>query len=199
MRKLVITREGVSLRDYKLDQQRITIGRKPDSDVFLNDQTVSSEHAAVSLIDIPAITDLGSTNGTLINGVRISSKTPLHHGDVIRIGQHELKFIDEKAQDMTATVVLSAGAVASVKAQLRVVVGSKAGSIVPLEHDRITVGKPGEQVALVLRDGAGFRLLPVPGTVPARVNHMAVESSGVALSHGDEIEIAGAKIRFEVI
>jgi hypothetical protein len=196
MPKLIITREGVSLRDYPLDQQRTTIGRKPDNDVYLDDQTVSSEHAAVSLIGAPAITDLGSTNGTFVNGVRIS-KQDLKHGDVIRIGQHELKYIDEQTQDLAATVVFTAAAPTR-NARLHVVAGARAGTVLDVTQDRTTLGKPGGQIAVLLREAGGFRLLPMAGKSPARVNQQAIAAQGVVLSDGDEIDIAGSRLRFEV-
>jgi hypothetical protein len=195
MPKLVITRAGVSLREYRLDRQRITIGRKPENDVCLDDETVSSEHAAVSLQGTPAITDLGSTNGTLVNGVRIS-KHVLHHGDVIRLGQHELKFIDESVQDLNATVVLTPGA-APGHARLNVLAGFKAGTTVALDQERTLIGKPGAAVAIVLREPGGFRLLAATAGVTLRVNRQLVPATGAALVDGDEIEIADNRIRFE--
>ncbi len=195
MPKLIITREGVSLRDYPLDQQRTTIGRKAGNDVLLDDQTVSSEHAAVSLMGAPAITDLDSTNGTFVNGVRIS-KQELRHGDVIRIGQHELKFIDEQVQDMAATVVFAPAQAPARAARLRVLAGARAGSVLDVTQERTTLGKSGE-VAVLLREAGGFRLLPMAGK-PPQVNHLPVAVKGVALASGDEIEIAGSRLRFEV-
>jgi len=197
MPKLIITREGVSLRDYPLDRTRITIGRKPDNDVFLDDQTVSSEHAAVSLMGVPAITDLGSTNGTFVNGVRIS-KQELRHGDVIRIGQHELKFIHEDAQDLAATMVFAPTAAAAHTARLHVLAGARAGTVLEVKQERTTLGKPGGQIAVLLREPGGFRLLPMAGEQPARVNRRPVPAQGVVLADGDEIEIAGSRLRFEV-
>lgn len=198
MPKLIITREGVSLRDYPVDQTRVTIGRKPDNDVFLDDQTVSSEHAAVSLMGVPAITDLGSTNGTFVNGLRIS-KQDLKHGDVIRIGQHELKFIDEQTQDLAATMVFSSAAAHSGAARLHVVAGARAGKVLDVTQERTTLGKPGGQIAVLLREAGGFRLLPMAGKEPARVNHHPLPAGGLTLANGDEIEIAGSRLRFEAV
>jgi pSer/pThr/pTyr-binding forkhead associated (FHA) protein len=197
MAKLIVKKDGVSLREYKLDRQRVTIGRRADNPVCLDDQTVSSEHAAISALETPpSITDLGSTNGTLINGVRIG-KQALRHGDVIRIGQHELTFVDEQRQDHSATVVLMPGAPGAVAGRLRVIEGAKAGTVLPLDRDRITLGTPGQQVAVVLREAAGFRLLPITRGLTPRINHHAVPAPGLLLNDGDEIEIGGNRIRYE--
>lgn len=196
MPKLIITSEGVSLRDYPLDRDRITIGRRPDNDVFLDDQTVSAEHAAVSLLGAPAITDLDSTNGTFVNGLRIR-KQSLQHGDVIRIGQHELKFIDEDAQDMAATLVFAPVGTAR-GASLRVLAGARTGAVLVLTQERTTLGKPGGQIAMLLREPGGFRLLPMAGPSPVQVNGRPVPKQSVLLVSNDEIKIAGSRLRFEV-
>lgn len=106
---LVVIQEGVNLREYPLTGGAYTIGRSPDSDIFLDDQTVSSRHAEVTLADQPAVVDLGSTNGTYVNGIKVS-KHSLVHGDVVRIGLFDLKYVDERKQDFAATVILQPGA-----------------------------------------------------------------------------------------
>lgn len=195
MPKLVITLDGVSLREYALTAQRHTIGRSPDNDIFLDDQTVSSEHAAVSMGGDPAVTDLSSTNGTFVNGVQVS-KHDLAHGDVIRIGRHELKYIDELAQDLTATVVLPASAPG--QAQLQVLSGSKAGAVLDILHGRATIGKPGGDVAVVMREGEHYRLLPMgKGSGKITINAGPIDGVGALLKDGDEIHIAGTRLRFK--
>ena len=70
-----------------------TVGRAPDSTVVLSgDQHASSRHALVEpLGDALWIGDLGSTNGTYVNGQAITGRTPLREGDVIRIGDTEIR------------------------------------------------------------------------------------------------------------
>ncbi|WP_303901453.1 FHA domain-containing protein [Thiohalomonas denitrificans] len=197
MPKLVITLDGVGLREYALTTQRHTIGRRPDNDIPLDDQTVSSEHAAVSMAGEPAVTDLESTNGTFVNGVQVS-KHLLKHGDAIRIGQHELKYIDEQAQDYTATVVLPASAPG--RAQLEVISGGKAGTVLDISRGRATIGKPGGQVAVVMREADQHRLLPMgKGTGKVKVNGVQVGGEGAVLKQGDEITIAGTRMRFQEV
>ncbi|SCZ50135.1 FHA domain-containing protein [Thiohalomonas denitrificans] len=197
MPKLVITLDGVGLREYALTAQRHTIGRRPDNDILLDDQTVSSEHAAVSMAAEPAVTDLDSTNGTFVNGVQVS-KHALKHGDTIRIGQHELRYIDERAQDHTATVVLSAPGTGP--AQLEVISGEKSGTVLEVRDGRATIGKPGGQVALVMREADQYRLLPMgKGAGKTMVNGVPVAAEGSVLKPGDEITIAGTRMRFREV
>lgn len=68
-----------------------SIGRADDNDLHLADRTVSSYHARIfTYLNASYIEDLGSTNGTFINGKRIQKHT-LHPGDVVQLGKHELK------------------------------------------------------------------------------------------------------------
>jgi hypothetical protein len=71
----------------------VTIGRHPDCDVVLNDQEVSRQHAEVRREDGGfVIVDLGSLNGTKVNGAGVKAPRPLEDGDVITIGAHTLRF-----------------------------------------------------------------------------------------------------------
>jgi pSer/pThr/pTyr-binding forkhead associated (FHA) protein len=78
---------------FPLDRDRMTIGRRPDSDVFLDDVTVSRDHALiVRRGDEFHLDDLGSLNGTYVNRRRIES----HHladGDELQVGKYKLTFL----------------------------------------------------------------------------------------------------------
>ena len=79
---------------YVLDQHRATLGRGPDSDIFLDDATVSRKHAVISREhDLFAVSDEGSLNGTYVNGERIELTTPLEHLAELRIGAFVLVFL----------------------------------------------------------------------------------------------------------
>jgi pSer/pThr/pTyr-binding forkhead associated (FHA) protein len=71
----------------------VTIGRHPDCDVVLNDQEVSRQHAEVRRDDADfVIIDLGSLNGTKVNGAGVKSPRALQDGDTITIGAHTMRF-----------------------------------------------------------------------------------------------------------
>jgi pSer/pThr/pTyr-binding forkhead associated (FHA) protein len=78
---------------FLLDAPRTTAGRSPDSDIFLDDVTVSRKHAEF-LGDNGeyAVRDVGSLNGTYLNRVRIDQTVPLREGDEVQIGKYRLTF-----------------------------------------------------------------------------------------------------------
>jgi pSer/pThr/pTyr-binding forkhead associated (FHA) protein/ribosomal protein L40E len=80
---------------FVLDQERTTVGRSPECDIFLDDVTVSRRHAVVARKggDHLEIEDLGSLNGTFLNRKRIESSAPLTDGDELQIGKYRLTFL----------------------------------------------------------------------------------------------------------
>lgn len=119
MAKLIMSLDGSIIREIALDKERVTIGRKPTNDVQIENLAVSGEHArVVTILNDSFLEDMGSTNGTLVNGTPIK-KHILQNNDVIEIGKYKLKFIAEgpvahlaaaAAEDMEKTMVLRAGA-----------------------------------------------------------------------------------------
>lgn len=99
MAKLVLSMNGVVQGEFELNQERLTIGRKPDNDIQIDNLAVSGKHALIiTILDDSFLEDLGSTNGTYVNG-KLVKKHVLKDGDVIAIGKHELKYINEHATD----------------------------------------------------------------------------------------------------
>ena len=92
MAKLVLYLPDGSLHDILLDKERLTIGRRPDNDVCLPYPAVSGEHAAVvTILADSFLEDLGSTNGTLVNGKAVV-KHFLRDNDHIDIGRQRLVY-----------------------------------------------------------------------------------------------------------
>ncbi len=78
---------------FPLDGDRMTVGRRPDSDVFLDDVTVSRDHAViVRRGDDFYLDDCGSLNGTYVNRRRIESHR-LADGDELQVGKYKLAFL----------------------------------------------------------------------------------------------------------
>src|SRR5919109_3672005 len=97
MAKLILSLNGIIQGEYALNKERILIGRKPDSDIRIDNLAVSSKHALiVTILDDSFLEDLGSTNGTYVNG-KLIKKHALKNGDVIGLGKHELKYVNEHA------------------------------------------------------------------------------------------------------
>ncbi len=98
MAKLVLNFNGEVVQEYKFDKEVLTIGRKPDNDVHIDDLSVSGNHAKVlTILNDSFIEDLDSTNGIFINGNKIS-RHALQNGDSIIIGKHELKYVNTGAE-----------------------------------------------------------------------------------------------------
>ncbi len=79
---------------HPLDKERVTIGRSRESDIFLPDQWLSRHHAEiVRKGDAFFVHDLGSKNGTLLNGEPVAGERALRDGDVITLGEHVLTLL----------------------------------------------------------------------------------------------------------
>ena len=85
--------EGNRLYDWTLEKGKVTVGRSTQCDLVISDSTVSRQHAEVEVVDdsIVKLTDLGSHNGTTVNGYAISDSAELHHADIISFGRVEFK------------------------------------------------------------------------------------------------------------
>ena len=93
MAKLILSLDGSMIREIPLDKERIMIGRKPTNEIQIENLAVSGEHACiVTILNDSFLEDLGSTNGTLVNGNSIK-KHILQNNDVIEIGKYKLKYI----------------------------------------------------------------------------------------------------------
>ncbi len=98
MAKLVLSFNGGVVKEYELDKEILSIGRKPDNDIHIDNLAVSGTHAKIlTILNDSFIEDLGSTNGTYIAGNKIS-KHALQNGESIVIGKHELKYVNANAE-----------------------------------------------------------------------------------------------------
>ena len=97
MAKLILSLDNAFLSEYPLDQERVTIGRRPTNDVHIDNLAVSGEHAAIiKLGNDFYIEDLESTNGTLVNS-KVVKKHLLQQGDLVEFGKYQLKYINDAA------------------------------------------------------------------------------------------------------
>jgi pSer/pThr/pTyr-binding forkhead associated (FHA) protein len=116
MAKLIMSLEGSVLREIPLDKESLTIGRKPTNDLQIDNLAVSGEHARIfKMLDHWVFEDLGSTNGTLVNGAP-AKRHVLDTNDLVALGKYTLKFIGElpasrpaPAHDMEKTMLLRPG------------------------------------------------------------------------------------------
>ena len=90
----LVVRKGAETGErFVIDRERLTIGRDPESDIFLNDVTVSRAHAVLDLTpEGVCIEDAGSLNGTYLNGVRVD-KAQLSDGDIVQVGLFQMVYV----------------------------------------------------------------------------------------------------------
>ena len=103
MAKLLLGFNDETLHEYHLDRDTLTIGRKADNDIHIDNLAVSGRHAKIlTILNDSFIEDLGSTNGTFINGQKIN-KHALKNGEIIVIGKHTLTYVNDAADTGTAS------------------------------------------------------------------------------------------------
>ena len=123
MARLVLSLDGQVMAEYNMNKERYTIGRLPDNDIRIDNAAVSGHHSLIiNILNDSFLEDLNSTNGTYVNG-KLIKKHALQHGDVITVGHHQLRFVedDEQQDEFEKTMVIQPSARPLEK--LRTVVG----------------------------------------------------------------------------
>jgi hypothetical protein len=221
MGKLVVSLDGVVIKDVQITKDKTTLGRRPYNDIVIDNLAVSGEHAVLQMLGNDVfIEDLNSTNGTYINGKAIK-KQMLAHNDTVEIGKYKIKYLVEEAGNYEQTMimrpgtagaahspynhtspmpnlapVLSAAAHAGQVASIKVLSGAAAGRAVSLTKVVTTVGKPGVQVASITRRPTGYVLAHVEGLSRPSINGVPLVTETAPLANGDLIELAGTQMQF---
>src|SRR5262245_256592 len=98
MARLILSLDGQTLAEYNMTKERYTVGRLPDNDIRIDNAAVSGHHSLlINILNDSFLEDLNSTNGTYVNG-KLIKKHALQHGDVITVGHHQLRYVDDQAQ-----------------------------------------------------------------------------------------------------
>ncbi|MEO7152293.1 MAG: FHA domain-containing protein [Burkholderiaceae bacterium] len=221
MGKLVVSLDGVVIKEVQISKDKTTLGRRPYNDIVIDNLAVSGEHAVLQMVGSDVfIEDLNSTNGTYINGKAVK-KQLLTHNDTVEIGKYKIKFLVEEGSDYEKTMILKPGSMpppmsappgqtgagysasgfgslgaATVPASIRVLNGAAAGREVVLTKVVTTVGKPGVQVASITKRPGGYVLAHVEGALRPTVNASPLSGETVHLKNGDVIELAGTQMQF---
>ena len=115
MATIQLSFNGQVVDKISLTKETTSIGRQSDNDIHLDNLAVSGHHAKIlTILNDSFVEDMGSTNGTYVNGSLIK-KQNLTNGDVVKIGKHELKYINESAdsadgEDFERTMIINPGA-----------------------------------------------------------------------------------------
>ncbi|MEA3410405.1 MAG: FHA domain-containing protein [Pseudomonadota bacterium] len=219
MAKLIVTSKGNLVGEFPLGRECITVGRKSDNDIHIENPSISGYHAQViTILNESFIEDLNSTNGTFVNS-RMVRKHALHNGDVISLGQHKLEYVNEltakdAAQVVDRTMVIGGDAKVAAKqrmtatqakaqelanARVRITSGSNEGKELLLTKPVTTLGQPGVVVAAISRKDDGFYIMLVEGDDEQKhpqVNGETIDQDARLLNPGDNINIGGIRMRF---
>lgn len=111
MPKMIISIDGVVIKEAQLTKDRTTLGRRPYNDIVIDNLAVSGEHAVLQLgQDGIFIEDLNSTNGTYVNGKAIKRQA-LQNNDTVEIGKYKIRFHNEApASSYEKTMMIRPGA-----------------------------------------------------------------------------------------
>ncbi len=199
MPKMIVSLDGVVMKEVQLTKDRTSLGRRPYNDIVIDNLAVSGEHAVLQLSGHEVyIEDLNSTNGTYVNGKTVK-KQLLQNGDVVEIGKYKIQYANEAGQTDAARRTGSAAPAATAApagAAIKVMSGAAAGREVALVKVVTTIGKPGLAIAAITRRPQGFVVAHVEGASKTTLNGIPVDAEPMALKNGDLLELAGTQMQF---
>lgn len=186
MAKIIVARDQQVLQEVELSAERMVLGRHAGNDIVIAHRAVSGQHAAFSRTPAgTCLEDLDSTNGTFVNGQRITRRM-LADGDQIVVAKFQIAFIDGKP------------AAPEPVASIEVVGGANAGKRLVLSKAVSTLGRPGVQVAAITRQDGQFYLHHVDGATAPQVNRATLGQERRLLADGDCIDLIGASMVFRL-
>lgn len=225
MAKLVLSAGGAVLFQCFVDRDRLTVGREARNQIVIDDPSVSREHAAILPIGNDHILeDLGSANGTIVNGTRLTRRI-LQHGDVMEFGQFHLRYLNPKVAadiDLERTMLIEglsanlaqlgdgAGALVGnvpmpvigpqrtnyLKARVWMGAGPRAGEVIELDRVVTIFGRPDIHAGVIVRRPLGYYVMHVVGRRLPRVNGQAIGREARLLRHGDIVEAGDERLEF---
>jgi pSer/pThr/pTyr-binding forkhead associated (FHA) protein len=117
MPKMIVSIDGVVIKEVQLTKDRTSLGRRPYNDIVIDNLAVSGEHAVLQMTGTEVyLEDLNSTNGTYINGKAVK-KQLLQNNDTVEIGKYKIKYVNEvPGPTFDKTVIMKPGMVPPVPA-----------------------------------------------------------------------------------
>ncbi|MCZ8227628.1 MAG: FHA domain-containing protein [Burkholderiaceae bacterium] len=215
MPKMIVSIDGVVIKEVQLTKDRTSLGRRPYNDIVIDNLAVSGEHAVLQMSGNEVyLEDLNSTNGTYVNGKAVK-KLLLQNSDTVEIGKYKIKYVNEAAvAGFEKTMVIKAGSAglappapagspaasveagANLSAAIKVMSGAAAGREVALVKVVTTIGKPGVAVAAITKRPQGFVVAHVEGAGKPTLNGAPIGAEPVVLKNGDMLELAGTQMQF---
>lgn len=208
MPQLIASVEGVEIMRVSLKKLKTTLGRKRHNDIVFDNMVVSGEHCVFELqggSDV-YVADLGSTNGTYLNGHMIRSRELLRDKDAVSVGNFRVEFLANEtvkprvAADNTRAMSLDSigfpGTGGVRLACLKVLSGSSAGLEVPVVKAVTTFGQPGVSVISISHRRDGYYVTAMEGKTAASLNGKELGKDAQMLADNDMLNLAGTKMQF---
>lgn len=220
MPKMIVSIDGVVIKEVQLTKDRTSLGRRPYNDIVIDNLAVSGEHAVLQMAGNDVhLEDLNSTNGTYVNGKAVKKQLLLNN-DTVEIGKYKIKYINEAEDEgYEKTMIVKGGSLAAMaaaaaaqspasaspsasvagsvaNAAIKVMSGAAAGREVPLVKVVTTIGKPGVAVAAITKRPHGFVIAHVEGVDRPSLNGAPIGAEPVPLKNGDLLELAGTQMQF---
>ena len=205
MAKLILSMDGLVLKEIPLVKERTTIGRRATNDIQIDNLAMSGEHAViVQILNDCFLEDLGSTNGTMVNAAPIK-KHFLQHNDVIELGKYRLKYINEQtgqtaAAEFEKTMILCPQAVPKVGGEAgagkmgdtqigaaRAAATTQAGAIASAASAPPVVTQAG---AIASAASAPQPVTPAPAATPAKIQLLGAVQILNGANAGRELELS---------
>ena len=208
MPQLVASVEGVEIMRARLTKAKTTLGRKRHNDIVFDNMVVSGEHCVFELQgdDDVFVEDLGSTNGTYLNGHMIRSRELLHDRDFLVVGNFRVEYLATDAtkprlvaDDTRAMSLDSLGfpGTSGVRlACLKILSGSSAGLEVPVVKAVTTFGQPGLSVISISHRRDGYYVTGMEGKTAALLNGKKLDQDALMLADNDVLDLAGTEMKF---
>ena len=216
--KLIMTLDGVILKEIGVTRDSLSIGRRTGNDIQINDMTVSSRHALLTTIGNDTfIEDLGATNGTMVNGNYIN-KLLLMHGDIVQIGTHQFTYFAEEEAEYEPTMFIKAEMdetrimpntppiTSDMKGiplgAARLLNGPSANIIMEMRKPFNTIGYKGVSMAIVTRGLNGYTIAAYRGKNGQVLHHVTmlngenIDFVARQLCEHDIIDVAGFQMEF---
>ncbi|MBK5206348.1 MAG: FHA domain-containing protein [Polaromonas sp.] len=194
MPKIIVSIDGVVIKEVQLTKDRTSLGRRPYNDIVIDNLAVSGEHAVLQMSGNEVyLVDLNSTNGTYVNGKAVK-KQLLQSGDVFEIGKYHVTYVNEASSGSLAPPPADADTGPS--AAIKVLSGAAAGRELILVKVVTTIGKPGVAVAAITKRPQGFVVTHVEGLDRPMLNGAPIGVEPAMLKNGDLLELAGTQMQF---
>jgi hypothetical protein len=185
---LVLSTGQTVLQRIALDRARLRIGRRQDNDLMLDDLTVSGEHAVLhTRAGITVISDLGSRNGTLVNGREVTQRV-LTDGDCIEIGVYALRYVTERIEALPFDSPLVA--------HVMTLSGPRTGNTLTLDHPRMSLRADAGQIAVIATRRHAHWLTHLDGAGCPLINGEPIGLSTRELEDADFIEVGGTLFQY---